>query len=654
MSTIQSDLLNQQLQRAFRQSPVCFAGTISPDAQPLASVPRFAGSYAEKPQTSFINRLVARVMTLLPRLLTQLRKLLGQLGLFQVKITQADKTMEELLAQPLPTKVDYPAFKRPSTGVRKARHTLTPQHPLLQRYGKGEYLHILESTALSWSQTKITRDALQNFYDGQGQTLDDTRIEVSSERGGKYRVKVSASATYDPDKLLGVGATGKRDSAADAETNTGGFGAGAKDVALCLLRDHGVEKVIHRSGEWQLEYYLQKPGDEHVLDGDRGLRGLHAKLTLLDKPIQGNEFEFVTTEGSLADKFRHGRGLFYHAGNPDFQNPTYENELGGFKLIGEDEEAHFYHAGQRREVSGFNRGWRAMDGIHIWTNKKLLSEESRDRLGFQEYQVLDCLEQIIGKMSAKEAGQAIELMKKDWFVQDAGTGLLDMFNRVGAGSRVTENRQKLLTLLCQRLGSLTRKGTKDMPFQLPPGLFTVGGMADPQALEDLKERGYIPVSAALQHLGVISMGQLVQQLNVDNVGVAIVSQTAQDKARIDLLKKQVIRKFYDLLALPVYRASEFEQAINYDWSINDGKKSEYNDPVLYADPVNHVMNVKSAWLREADFIKALTELVFNSDLFGYREDEKKMIARWLLDHPSEVAAWGKLWQDAGNRVSTSA
>lgn len=654
MNAMRNDISASQLHGLLNTPATRFAGTVSVDGNLPASAVRFSGKIKHQPDSkpNPLSRLIAKFTIKLPKFITWIMKQLNRFGLFKKDVTTADKTVEELLAQARPEKVEYAKFERPSTKIAKAKHKLTKDDPLVKKYGKGEYMHILETSGINWDETKIARDAIQNFYDGQGQTLDDTEIEVKKQ-GDKHRIKISASATYDPDKLLGVGGTGKRGSQEEIDTNTGGFGAGAKDVALCLLRDHGAEKVIHRSGEWQLEYYLADPGPEHTKD--RGVRGLHAKLTLLDKPVEGNELEFTTNNSDLADKIKNGKSLYYHSGNPDFQNPTYENETGGFKLIAEDQEAHFYHAGQRREV-GFHQGWKAIPGLHIWTNKKLLEEPSRDRGSYSEYQVEAALKEIISGMSAEETGQAIQVMMEDWFVQDGGNSMVGSMFGLGSGNEAASNREMLLEKLCEHLGSLTGKGKQNMPFELPKGLFTIGGMADESVVAELKERGYIPVKRAFGHLGVMSMNSLVQQLNINNEGLSSTEPTAQDKARIDLLKNQVIRNIYDQLGnISTFRMAEFERALAYEWQLSDGDTaSRYRDPVLSADRVNHVMNAKTEWLREDDFTDALIQLVFNSDLFLYTDDDKQKTVNWLLNNQDKVAEWKKAWTEAQSQTVATA
>ena len=55
---------------------------------------------------------------------------------------------------------------------------------------------------VNWSEQKIARDIMQNFYDGHGNTLDGVRLAIKKLPDGQYNIKVSGLAEFDYENLL--------------------------------------------------------------------------------------------------------------------------------------------------------------------------------------------------------------------------------------------------------------------------------------------------------------------------------------------------------------------------------------------------------------------------------------------------------------------
>jgi len=564
-------------------------------------------------------------------------------------VSKADKTIEELLNEKRPERVSKESFTRPTTGVSQAKQLLTAQSPIARNYAEAKYLNQENDYGLKWSPVRIVRDALQNFYDGQGQHLNKTgahatTIEVKDKLLGKTEIKVSASANYDAERLLSIGSTTKKDS----DINTGGFGEGAKQMAFSLLRDYGVDKVTFRSREWQVDFTLQPVGTQHsALDPHK--KGLHAKLSILSKPIAGNELTFQVNgskQKELVQQFLKGRDLFYHDENPDLKDATYENEIGGFKLIPANEEAHFYHAGQRRGV-GYGDDMTGIQGLHLWTNRKQVQEVNRDRGNYDERDVKDCLTQVINQMSSAKAVEAMNVLKPYWFPPKTLPGLHD-HNSEDA------NKRLVLELVCNRLAELNkqeRKAVDKMPgsFKLPegifisdinPGLFSRGN----KAVKLLKSKGYIPVDSAFKAFNVPYADEKARQLGfikqTDSKTISILSPTEKDKIRIGILK-DVIKQYRQ--ELPVFQYS-MEQILTHPWEIIEPKSDYLKDrnPLLEFDPAENKVRVNPALIRNGNFPRTLSKLLHNSELNSYRVNGEN-IQYWTFVHSKDIQKWAEKW-----------
>ncbi len=62
------------------------------------------------------------------------------------------------------------------------------------------YLHLLTTYNVPWDAEKTARDVWQNFFDGQGGTLD--RVRYTTQEG---QVTVSGDSEYDYSHLLHMG-----------------------------------------------------------------------------------------------------------------------------------------------------------------------------------------------------------------------------------------------------------------------------------------------------------------------------------------------------------------------------------------------------------------------------------------------------------------
>ena len=263
--------------------------------------------------------------------------------------------------------------------------------------------------SVQWSNDKVARDILQNFFDGHGQTLDGVKFDFAPAADGKFRVKIEGKSTYTPDKAVYIGESTKRGDVKAA----GERGEGLKMAVLKLLKDGGSKDVKIASDNWKLTYNF---ADGNLSDK----RVLSYSLDKVDK-YDGNYLEFETSDKDLLDSLRKTINRFYHSNNTDFRCPDFENNKVGIKVLPYDEKGGFYIAGQRIEVDNDYRG---LKGISIFLKEKPpanVLDLSRDRISLNKSNmesVASWLGHYNSRMSNTDIVKFMKSLERYWNVCD--------------------------------------------------------------------------------------------------------------------------------------------------------------------------------------------------------------------------------------------
>ncbi|MEZ4753165.1 MAG: hypothetical protein R3A13_02510 [Bdellovibrionota bacterium] len=286
----------------------------------------------------------------------------------------------------------------------------------------GHYLGILESYRVSWDLQKAIRDTWQNFYDAEN-GVDSVDVNQLART-----ITISGTGEYDYRKLLHIGGTSKE----GRDDTIGGFGEGAKILSLVLLRDFKFESLKFGSGDWEIEFYLDK-APEGSYD-DPKAKGLYAKLR--KKPYQkGNYIEFVAKSESQAKAFVEARNLFYHQDNPDCKDPDVLVKVEaptraqghityGFRYLGLDRKGglvggNFYDCGQRFAYNPSSAyggpGWNKVEGLHIFVLGNKTSKSDRDRGAVTSLSVeSEVIGPMVKAMSDKQLIDTLFILKDFW------------------------------------------------------------------------------------------------------------------------------------------------------------------------------------------------------------------------------------------------
>ena len=287
----------------------------------------------------------------------------------------------------------------------------------VERLGVVENAHIKirYGAKTNWSSVKIARDIMQNFYDGNGHTLEGVDINIVKNDDGTYNVRISGDGHYDYSHLESLGNSSKDGDSA----NAGAFGEGTRIVAVNLLSHLDTPYVEYACGDWSMKFG-RSSDDIQTAD-------MTQTLSKNETTLAGNYIEFKTSSTELVSAILDSKDYFYHPQNKDFQNLDFENEYFGFKLLPEGEKGNLYIV-QRYEVNG--KATNGLPGFSI-VFKKMPNDEQlvkmtgseynlgtgRDRIQLYGYQIADLVGRYAQTLSDKELTQVISSMENIWRIQ---------------------------------------------------------------------------------------------------------------------------------------------------------------------------------------------------------------------------------------------
>ena len=277
-------------------------------------------------------------------------------------------------------------------------------------------IKIRYGTKLQWSNFKIARDILQNYYDGHGHTLEGVDIEVNKTENGTYRIKISGESSWDYAHLDKMGSSTKHNP-----LDAGGYGEGTRAVAVSLLSKPDIKNVKYASGDWTMTY--GRSSDD--------LKSAYMTQTLSqnESKVKGSTVEFETDDIYMVKNILDAQDYFNHPHNPDFQNFDFENEFFGIKLLPQKRSGNIYLI-QRYETNYTSDN--GLDGVTIvfktQPNHPTLVEKDGgtdfklgtgvDRAQIPSSDINRILSRYIKSMSDEELTQTISSMENFWKISE--------------------------------------------------------------------------------------------------------------------------------------------------------------------------------------------------------------------------------------------
>ena len=391
---------------------------------------------------------------------------------------------------------------------RDGRQDISPDiiARLIQSLRRGRYVGPLEIQPINWTDTKIYRDLVQNFFDGMkevvgrptlsGVYFSDKTVEEGVNQS-MVEFTIRSPAKYDHRYLIHHGGTTK---AAD-ETVVGEFGEGLKIASFLLLKRGITAQIELGSGHWRAYYYLEEvPPDEYP----EKVRGLYLRAEFVENCIEGNFLRFSTDEDTaqgVRNRLKEIRSFFWHKDNPDFRGPTYQNEFGGFKILPRGQKGNLYVAGQRHEY-GRPEAWSdAVSGAHVWTFKKAL-EGTRDRNYAAGYEVAGkILEPLVRSMAKRDLFIVFHAGSEYWLAL-ATDGLEQTVADTIMG--------QVIARLAQELSGAEKQ---ELLGRLPEDIFAKSSVNQDKEYEKiLEEAGFRKVISAFRSFGVLTAKEKILSL----------------------------------------------------------------------------------------------------------------------------------------------
>lgn len=514
-------------------------------------------------------------------------------------------------------------------------------------------------SSLNWSEQKVARDIVQNFYDGHGQTLEGVEFEMTLDRPtGQYTVTIKGQAEYNHEELEALGGGSKRDSL----YNAGGYGEGAKAVAARLIATQQTEAMTFASSDWQLTFSAGAPGGD---DKDYMCKRLQ-RVT----KIRGNSLSFKTTNANLIKALLEATHYFYHPGNPDYQKPTFENKEWGFRYVGLTGRGNLYIT-QRFE--GPDNQWNeSLPQITLFTKRKPaagLIDSSRDRTSISSDQIEKTIrEDFIKTCTTSELLQILTDLQDIWSPDHVADTL-----ELPKDKRDKVREYASIKLLESCLWELTSRGIQ---INFPPNYISYSNGKErisQDLLEHLKKKGYQLCLRGFEYIGMKTVTEhLIEQRNHDAL-----QPTPEEIQKINILKlaaqSLVSNAQYTHTGgkLPLIRQQDVDQPI---YLFNAASQKDYKDTLAeaitaapdYSEPDGwHAeKRFKGAWfdrtyLQKASFEEALATYLHElthqyggdgESRFGYAlTDWFSSIKRAILKDPAVyiqlrdlMACWDKV------------
>ncbi|MBR3605476.1 MAG: hypothetical protein IKL52_05575, partial [Candidatus Gastranaerophilales bacterium] len=267
---------------------------------------------------------------------------------------------------------------------------------------------------IGWSNQKIARDIMQNFYDGHSNTLDGVEMFIEKLPNGKTKIRIEGKGIYKHTQLENTGYSKK----STKRSNAGGFGEGAKVLSNSLLASKKTDSIKYGSSNWIFEYFASEKNKD-------GYQMLMSRTTLADEKINGNFVEFTTDDDNLVASIIDSINYFNHSKNSDFAQLDFFKGNFGFRILEPSQKGNFYLT-QRFEYKNSNDWDNMLDGIRIILTEKPDIEEfkqitgkefkvARDRLPVQPDEIADLVHYFAYKnMSDDEIISTIKSTMQHW------------------------------------------------------------------------------------------------------------------------------------------------------------------------------------------------------------------------------------------------
>jgi hypothetical protein len=310
-------------------------------------------------------------------------------------------------------------------------------------------LNLVYDYPVRWSEYKVLRDFVQNFYDSIGYRKWNDRFHYSYNSGELSITAAGVSFSYE--WLIPIGASTKRD---DSNNYAGYFGEGFKIASLNALREYDWD-VYAGSSDWQihvvksamtvdnkvldsLAYELEQR--EYSPDTTLIIRNIHVRVSLIESVM----LSFFYPENVLLGEkiWESSKGAIYKRSNiplPEYSFVTREFGSAGIVF------AAYQNLGSINIPLVFAN--------HSYRN------DDRNRNGLYDFDVISLIEGLVCHVSAEASAIILEYFRAYWYSYPGRKYDLHSFykivtylieNMANSGAVAKEFREKHPNLLVAR------------------------------------------------------------------------------------------------------------------------------------------------------------------------------------------------------------
>lgn len=472
-----------------------------------------------------------------------------------------------------------------------------------------------------WPREIVARDILQNFFDANGFTLDGIEIDIQEE-GEKTVVTVRGAKSYPYQRLVSFG-SGQKD---DPIRSAGGKHQGTKDVVAMLLREYGCEGVSYGADDWELTFFkdeLPAALQEHKEETEEKEHGVF--LHLKDhEPVPGNFLRFETTDREMAESLVKARELFFHASNPDFQNPDFVSDQAGLRILKPGEKGNFYLNGQR--ISFEKRGtWQTLPGFTFWSavtpeyNGQKISL-GRDRDMISEIDVRHIFLPFLVESMSPEEQELVLIVLDDYFSSDQNYEPDKIIGRA------------FVQWLAENLSQVGKK-ISFSPRDIADDLDNNSSMR-----AALKDQGYRLCLKVLADVGMPRAGEILARIEIEHE----LKPTEPESKRMELLKDAVA----PFLAASHKRLKLQPKPIKLFAGLHPALEAQYAGDFVWME--RRTVHRERPHETLATYFHELCHEVGGDESAAFSYKLTDLLAEWteyLADHPGALKEFEHLWNE---------
>ncbi len=426
---------------------------------------------------------------------------------------------------------------------------------------------------LQWNQEKCVQQMLQHFSETQNGTLSGIQFNINKGKDKTYTLRIKGDAELESKTLKSL----------DPTDSTKIEGKDTKLFSLNLFLNGWAETIEFSSRNWKKSFSIQEN-----LESENAIKKLTQKLVAQNDEA-GNYLEIKTKDESLVKALIKGIDYFSHPQNPDFNQPTFENDQFGFKFHGLDKTGNLYLANQRVEyASPLNEQpqWEnSTEHITLWTKPGEKIEEKIEteinplelRNVLLDPQILDALNdeeliELIFKLEplwhTKKVMQGLEKIKSSQ--TDASPDSPNSLDTEQSTGRVLLNA--LLTLASNR--SLTTDFSSYNEKYLADNL----SKENNQSKALLQKEGYTLVPESFKDMGMVTAKDYLKELS---------KQSILAPSENDIIKMNILRDVAKLYleaqttetadtAIAIKELKEIRERVNQPIYLFDTNKAPHN------------------------------------------------------------------------------